>query len=121
MDAFSGYTLKLQGTRGTYQCTTSAYKMKYYRDEENEPRPVIRQSLSDENGYPVYCGEKLVFHEEEGEFSGSAFDTAVQKFYEMMYDAIETGAELTVKPWHAARIINVIEAVHAENPMEIRF
>lgn len=121
MDAFSGYTLKVQGTRGTYQCTTSSYKMKYYRDEENESRPVIRTSLSDENGYPVYCGEKLVVHEEEGEFAGSAFDTAVQMFYEMMYEAIANGKELTIKPRHAARIVSVIEAVHAENPMEIRF
>lgn len=121
MDAFSDYTLKLQGTRGTYKCTTASYKMKYYRDEENEPRPVIRQSLSDENGYPIYCGEKLNFHEEAGDFDGSAFDTAVQKFYEMMYDTIVNGAELIIKPQHAARIINVIEAVHAENPMEIRF
>jgi len=121
MDAYSDYTLKLQGTRGTYKCTTSSYKMKYFIDEENEPRPVIRESLSDENGYPIYCGEKLNFHEEAGDFTGSAFDTAVQKFYEMMYDAIVCGKELIVKPEHAARIINVIEAVHAENPMEIRF
>ena len=121
MDAYSGYTLKLQGTRGTYQCTTSEYKMKYYRDDENEPRPVIHQSLSDENGYPVYCSEKLCVHEEAGEFSGSAFDTAVEKFYAMMYDAIVNGKELLIKPEHAARIVNVIEAVHAENPMPVRF
>jgi hypothetical protein len=60
-------------------------------------------------------------HEEAGEFSGSAFDTAVEKFYAMMYDAIVNGKEILIKPEHAARIVNVIEAVHAENPMPVRF
>lgn len=120
-DAYSDYNLKLQGTKGTYKCTPGAYKMKYIVDGENPDRPVIEESLKDENGYPIYCSENLITHVEEGNFEGSAFDVAVQDFYRMLYDTITTGAPLKVTPMQAAKIINVIETVHGQNPMPKKF
>jgi len=118
-DAFNDYTLKVFGTKGTYQCTLSSYKMKYLVDGENPERPVIEESLKKEDGTPCYCGEKLVTHEEEGEFRGGAFDNAVTRFYTMLYDTLTTGAPLIIKTDWAAQIINVIETVHAQNPMPV--
>ena len=120
-DAYCNYTLKIQGSKGTYVCTTGSYKMKYVVDGENPDRPVVQESLMDEEGYPIYCGEKLITHEEEGTFAGSAFDKAVENFYRMLHDTLTTGVALKVTPEQAAHIINVIEIVHGQNPMPVRF
>lgn len=120
-DAFSNYNLKIQGTKGTYQCTTSDYKMKYIVDGENPERPVIEEFLKNEEGLPMYCSEKLVTHEEEGKFEGDVFGVGVEKFYRMLYNTLTTGAPLEVTPMHAAKIINVIETVHGQNPLPVKF
>lgn len=120
-DPYSNYNLKIQGSRGTYLCTYNDYKMKYVVDGENPEKPVVSGSLMDEDGYPIYCGEKLITHEEEGTFTGSAFDVAVESFYRMLYDTLTTGAALKVTPEQAAHIINIIEIVHGQNPMPVRF
>ena len=121
IDAFSDYNLKLLGTKGTFKCTTTSYKMKYIVDGENPERPVVRGFLADEEGYPIYCGEKLITHEEEGDFGGTAFDTGTENIYRMLYKTLTEGASLIVKPEHAAKIIGVIETVHAQNPLPVKF
>lgn len=120
-DAFSDYNLKIQGSRGTYKCTPGKYVMKYIVDGENPERPVIFESLKDENGYPIYCGEKLNVHEEQGEFDGDAFGVAVEKFYRMMYEALTCGKPLAIRPEDIAKIISVIETVHGQNPLPVRY
>ena len=120
-DAYSDYNLKIQGSKGTYVCTYGSYKMKYVVDGENPERPVVQESLKDENGYPIYCSEKLITHEEEGTFEGDAFGVAVESFYRMLHDTLATGAALKITPEQAAQIINVIEIVHGQNPMPVRF
>lgn len=121
-DAFSDYNIKIQGTRGTYKCTPTAYKMKYIVDGENPERPVVRESLKDAEGYPIYCSEKLITHEEEGTFEGTAFDVGTESVYRMLHKKLTEGAELTmIVPEHAAKIINVIETLHAQNPLPVKF
>ncbi len=121
VDAYSDYNVKLQGTLGTYKCTTAACKMKYITPGENPERPVIFESLKDEKGYPMYCSEQLITHEEEYEFEGSAFDTAVRDFYNMVYAKITEGKPMEVTPEMAADIISVIEVAHAENPLPLKY
>lgn len=120
-DAFSDYNLKLQGSRGTYQCRPTAYKMKYIVEGENPPRPVIRESLANAEGYPIYCSEKLITHEEEGTFEGTAFDVGTESFYRMLHRTLTEGKPLEITPQQAARIISVIETVHAQNPLPVKF
>ena len=121
MDAFSGFNLKYQGTRGTLECTTSAYKMKYILDAENPPQPLQREPLKSAEGLPMYCGEKLNVHEESGEFTGTAFNEAVRCFYKMVYEKLTADKPMTVTPEMAARIVNVIETVHGENPLPLLY
>ena len=120
-DPYTNYTLKIQGSKGTYKCTTKNYEMKYIADGENPERPVSEKFISDENGYPVYCSEKLITHEESGEFNGDAFGVAVDKFYHMLYNTITTGVQLEIKPENIAKIISVIETVHAQNPLPLKY
>lgn len=122
-DAFSkDYVFKVYGSRGTLTATNSAYTVKYIPDLSAYPaRPVITASLSDENGLPVYCSEKLSFTEESETIEGTSFDTAVHDFYEMLYRTIMEGEPLAIPPEHAAQVIAVIEACHAQNPLPVRF
>lgn len=121
MDAFSDYTIKYQGTRGTLKSTTAAYQVKYIVDGENPEQPVNPQPLKDAEGLPIYCGEKLVFHEESGDFKGSAFNVAVHDFYQMVHERLVNGTPMQVTPQMAAQVINVIETVHGQNPLPPRF
>lgn len=120
-DAYSDYNLKIQGSKGTYVCTYGNYKMKYIVDGENPDRPVVQESLKDEAGFPIYCSEQLVTHEEEGIFEGDAFGVAVENFYRMLYSTLTCGAQMRVTAEQAAHIINVIETVHGQNPMPVRY
>ncbi|MBQ8552521.1 MAG: Gfo/Idh/MocA family oxidoreductase [Clostridia bacterium] len=120
-DAFKPHTLKIQGDHGTFLCTTGDYKMKYIVDGENPERPVIWEPLEKEDGTPSYCGETLITHVEEGKIGGSAFDVAVVDFYHMLYDTLTTGAPLLVPIENIAKIVQVIEKVHADNPMPVKY
>ncbi len=121
LDAYAPTLMKICGTKGTFKCNTAEYEMKYILDGENPERPVVFGALKDENGMPAYCSEKLVMHEESGKFDGSPFTTAVSSFYEMLRDTLKTGAPLKVKAETAARVIGIIEKVHADNPLPVRY
>lgn len=120
-DAYSDYNIKLQGKRGTYICTPTWYKCNYIVEGENPVMAVVEGSLQDEEGNPLYCFEDLKTHEESGEFNGTAFDVGTQKLYENLYDVIANGKELIIKPEMSRQIINMIEVLHAQNPLEKKF
>lgn len=121
MDAYSPYTLKLQGTKGSAKLTLKDYEMTYIVDGENPERPVKDFYFEDEERKPTYCSEKLIKHTESGEFDGTAFDIAVDRLYKELYELIVNGTPMHVVPEHAARIISIIEQAHAENPLPVRF
>ena len=121
IDAYSNYTVKIQGSKGTFSCTTGSYKMKYIVDGENPERPVIVESLKDADGYPKYCWELLKTHEEEGKYVGSAFDIACERFYEMLHNKIFNGVPMEITPEKIAQVINVIEKVHADSPLPVKY
>lgn len=121
VDAYSPYTVKISGTKGTLKATPKEYEMTYILDGENPPRPVVEGFLKDDEGNPVYCSEKLNKHVEGEKFEGSAFDIGTAKFYEQLYYKIAEGKNMTVTPEMAAQIISVIEEVHAANPLPLKF
>ncbi|MBE6687966.1 MAG: Gfo/Idh/MocA family oxidoreductase [Ruminococcaceae bacterium] len=120
-DAYSDYNLKVIGTKGTLKTTTQKYKYKYIVEGENPERPVIEEFIHDEEYNPIYCSEKLNFHEEEGEVVGTAFDVAVNGVYQNIYAHLTQGAELVLKPEMFAKLIGIIETVHAQNPLSIEY
>lgn len=121
IDAYAGTTLKIQGTKGTFKATPGSYEVTYIVDGENPERPVTDKFIKDENGNPIYCTEKLVKHVEGDKFDGNAFDVGTATLYKQLYDKITNGTPMTVTPEMAADIISVIETVHAENPLPLKF
>ncbi|MBQ3490766.1 MAG: Gfo/Idh/MocA family oxidoreductase [Clostridia bacterium] len=121
IDAYSNYNLKILGTKGTFKATPEAYEMTYIKDGENPERPVIETFLQNEAGNPVYCSEKLIKHQENESFNGTAFDVGTAKLYEQIYYKITEGKTMTVTPEMAAAVISVIETVHAANPLPLKY
>ncbi len=121
IDAYSDYTLKIQGSKGTMKSTLTQYKCKYIVDGENEERPVIEEFLKDADGNPMYCSEKLITHEEEGKYDGTPFDVGTATIYKQVYEAITQGKPLSVTAEDATMVINVIEQMHAQNPLPVKF
>lgn len=120
-DAYSKYMLKIQGSRGTFTANTKEYEMTYIVDGENPERPVVETFLQNEEGNPIYCSEKLVKHVESGKFDGTAFDIGTASLYEQLYFRITEGKPMTVTPEMAAGVISVVETVHAQNPLPLKF
>ncbi len=120
-ECYSGYNIKIQGDKGCYKSTPTAYEYRYIVDGENVERPLIETSLQDEKGNPIYCSEKLVVHEEKGTYNGTAFDVGTQKLYEDVYYAITEGKKLYIDSEKVKKIIGVIEIAHAQNDLPYIF
>ena len=121
IDAYNDFNLKIQGTRGTFKSTPGAYTMKYIVDGENPERPVQETFIHDDNWRPLYCWEQLNAHEEQGNYTGNAFDVGTKAIYESVYRAITEGAPLSVTCEMAAQVIDVIDTVHAQNPLPVKY
>ena len=120
-DAYSNYNIKIQGTRGTFKCTPSSFEYKYIVEGENPPRPVQEKFLEDELGNPLYCGEKLITHEEKGNYNGTAFDVGTAKLYEDLYYKITTGKEMFVNLPMAREVVRLIEQLYANSSMHVKY
>ncbi len=121
IDAYCDYNIKIQGSRGTVKANGKKCMYTYIVDGENPERPVIEETLRGEDGTPKYCSEKLEKHVVEEEIVGSVFDASVAKIYENIYYAVTEEKELIVKPENIAHLIGVIEAIHAENPLPLKY
>jgi predicted dehydrogenase len=122
-DAFPNKNIKILGDRGSLICGTAGnVTIKYIVDEELEPRPVTAEPLrKPENGYPMYCSEKLPFHEETFDTTGDGFTTAADVYYKRLYDTMFNGAPLYITAEKAAKAIEIIESVHAQNPLSVKY
>lgn len=121
-DAYNdGYRFKVIGTKGSIKIAGSEYAMKYLDEEKTAPRELIRRPLEKENGDPLFCNETIELTEETGTFTGSSFDSAVKRFYDMMYDVTVEGKPLKITPEMAMKVIGIIEKCHADNPLKARF
>ena len=119
MDAYSDFQMKFQGTMGTLKSTSKGYSVKYIIPGENPDQELYREPMKDDKGLPKYCGEKLVIHEETEVYTGTAFDVAVRAFYEMVYNKLTKDEPMAITPEMAAHVINIIEVVHGQNPMQV--
>jgi predicted dehydrogenase len=115
LDCFSDYTLKIQGSKGTYKASPFACKYKYIVDGENTKQKLIEKSLQDEQGNPLYCSEKLNIHTEEVKFDGTHIDSGTVGIYQDIYYALTENKPLRVTNEQATMVMDIIDKVHALN------
>ena len=53
--------------------------------------------------------------------TGDRFSTASDMYYKRLYDTLVNGAPLYVTAEKAAKVIEIIEAVHAQNPLSVKY
>lgn len=121
--AYPCFTYQIQGTRGGLKGTTEEIDWKYYLPDENPPRPLILEPLSDADGQPAYCSEQLVWHQEKWRADDqtkivvNSFGNMTLDFYRMLYRTLTEGAPLEITPEQVRRQIAVIEECHRQNPL----
>lgn len=120
-DAFGEPNFKIQGTCGTLMVKGKEWELKWLDPTVLPPRPVCSEPLAGEDGKPVYCKETLPWQTQSGTIEGTAFDKGSYRFYHMLADTVFEGKPLEIAPEFAARTIGVIEEVHRQNPLEVRF
>lgn len=121
-NAYSDYTYKIQGSRGSLKATMSKLEWKYFDPAEAPEQTLTLETLVGDDGFsPLYCGEKLPWKCFSEELNGTAFGLAVEDYYERLYKTMTEGAELFIKPETIVKLIRVVEKVHADNPMPVLY
>lgn len=121
-DAYNeGYLYKIQCSRGTLRAKMNKITYQYFVPEEAPEQHLILEPLCKPDGTPAYCGEKLEWHKEEEDVVGTSFNTAVKAYYDNIYEHLTEGKELIIKPEKIMQQIELMEEVHRQNPMPIRF
>ncbi len=117
-DPYSTYTYKIMAKNGGLTGTMTDIKWKYYKPEEAPEQHLIRETLSDENGYPAFCKDKLKWYEENwNAYDSGAFTDAVNSYYTMIYDYLVEGKPMEIMPYQVRQQIAVAEEAHRQNPL----
>lgn len=120
-DAYNDFTYQIQATRGSLKATLSKINYQYFIAEEAPEQHFTFEPLENAEGCPAYCKEALNWHREEETLTGSAFDSAVKAYYDNIYAHLTAGEPLVIRPEKIAQEIALIEEVHRQNPLPIRF
>lgn len=120
-DAYNDYNYNIQCSHGSLRATLSHIKYQYFTESEAPSQRMTLEPLEHADGTPAYCGETLAWHKFEEDLTGSAFDVAVKCYYDNIFDHLVNGAPLIIRPEKIAQQIALIEEVHRQNPMPIRF
>lgn len=121
-DAYNeGYLYKIQCSRGTLRAKMNEITYQYFVPEEAPEQHLILEPLCKPDGTPAYCGEKLEWHKEVEEVVGTSFNAAVKAYYDNIYEHLTEGKELIIKPEKIMQQIELMEEVHRQNPLPIRF
>lgn len=120
-DAYNDYTIKIQGTKGTFKCSHEKWEMIYIKDEDNAVHEVVENTLTNANNIPAYCSEQLVKYEEKGEYDGDEITTGTREFYKNLYFALTESKPMFPTRKMITQTVNIIEQLYATNPLERKF
>ena len=119
-NAYSGPLYVVHCQYGSLKATMNSIDYKYFDPKTAPEQHLILEPLCKEDGTPAYCSEQLDWTEEHIDLEGSAFDTAVQKYYDMIYDHLVNGKEMEVTPYHVLKQFKVIDLIRSQNPLTVK-
>ena len=119
-DAYSDYVYRVCGDRGTLRSTTDEARWKYF---EEKPMPeLVLGAMTEEDGVtPAYCSEQLVWHEFSKKFEGDTCEIGTKNYYENIYNHFVNGEDLFIRIEKVIQQIRIIELVHAQNPLDVKY
>ena len=77
------FVYHIQAEHGSLKASMTNIDYKYYIPADEPARPLILEPLRGDKGQPIYCSEKLTWHEENIKIEGSAFDVGTSRYYDM--------------------------------------
>ncbi len=118
-DSFIPYTYRISCSNGCLSATTKEIKIKYFDPSENPKKPQDLAPLCKEDGTPDYCKETLNWKEVTISLQGSAFDTAVADYYDMIYYRLTENRPMEITPAQVLRQLRLIDEIRAQNPLTL--
>lgn len=118
-NCYAPYTYIISCENGTLRATQKRIEYRYFDPSGAPARKLTFDPICDAEGLPAYCSEKLDWHEESVELKGSAFDSAVKEYYDMIYFYLTEGAEMQIVPEQVLCQLKVIDMIHAQNPLPV--
>ena len=119
-NAYAGPIFVVHCEYGSLKATMNSVDYKYYNPKTAPEHKLTLEPLFTEERTPAYCTEKLDFTEEHIEIEGSAFDTAVKNYYDMIYDYLVNGKEMQITPYQVLKQFKVIDLIRSQNPLEVK-
>lgn len=118
-DCYSPYNYRILAKNGSLRSDLSKIDIRYFDPAAEKPLVQIMEPLEKEDRLPAYCSETLNWKEESFTVTGSAFNVAVEKYYQMIYDYLTEGKPMAVTPEQVLTQLKVIDKIHAQNPMPV--
>ncbi len=118
-NAYPSGTYNIHCANGGLWCSLTEVKWRWFDPAEAPEQHLIRTPLTDANGNPAYCSEKLQWHEDKWEATAdqNAFVSAVHDYYTNIYEHLTEGKELIIRPEQVRQQIQVIRMCHEQNPL----
>ena len=116
-NTYSDYTYLVQG-QGNLKRTTKKLDWKYYIDSDEKEQSLTIEPLGNEKGEPIYCSEKLTFHEESWSVEGAEADDFNAKgltLYRELSRCIVDNQKFLITEEQVLKQIQVIEEAHKQN------
>jgi len=115
--AFPQYRFNIYGTRGGLQTVDNRVEWRYFRLREQTTESLMLAPLADRSGNPIYCGDKIKWHEKSWTWArGKETRSPTELYYNMLYRTMTQGTPLEVTMDHIRTQIAVIEEGHRQNP-----
>lgn len=119
-NAYAGPLYVVHCQYGSLKATMSAVDYKYFDPKTAPEHKLTLEPLFTEDRTPAYCSEKLDWKEEHIDLQGSAFNVAVQKYYDMIYDNLVNGKPMEITPYQVLKQFKVIDLIRAQNPLDVK-
>jgi len=118
-NAYSPYTYVISARNGSLRATQQKIEYKYFDPATAPAHQPTLTPIENDQGLPAYCSEKLDWIEKTVEIEGSAFNSAVLDYYNMIYDYLVEGKPMPIVPEQVLTQLKVIDQIHAQNPLSI--
>lgn len=119
-DAFNDRIYDIYCERGSIRGYGNRVVYKYH-DEKPMPELSLEPLKGDDGITPVYCSEKLEWHTVEEPVNGDAFTVGSSCFYRNVYNHLTEGEPLVIRPEKIKQLVQIMELIHAQNPMEMKY